>query len=267
MMEKIRDISSAVIDAYVKDKIPLNDSILHLFDSIDNNEILKRICELVNQNVYLSLFHTSGIDRSNIVFDVADYEKLKSEINKRKMAMNDYSVGPKDYRNSLEIVAVPVEIKRPIDKTAGIDQKYLLINELNRFEKLAGFLEIVKSAEIGSVDQNFDKILKDSLAIVHKGESLGDMAKLASRNIQEMGLNPAKIMRVYDEVSKAIGDEGYYVRNDFTKISSQKINKNSDILKPSKEIALSIEKIAALNEMIENVKKVIAGYKNELKKQ
>jgi hypothetical protein len=93
------------------------------------------------------------------------------------------------------------------------------------------------------------------------------MAKLASRNIQEMGLNPAKIMRVYDEVSKAIGDEGYHVRNDFTKISSQKINKNSDILKPSKEIALSIEKIAALNEMIENVKKVIAGYKNELKKQ
>ena len=260
MVDKIRDISYVVVEAYTKNKTPLNDAILKVSDSIDNEEVLKRICELANQNVYLSLFHSPGVDRSNIVFDVADFAKLKDEINKRKLAMNDYALAPDDYRKTLTVAVVPIQMEPMVDKTAAINDKYRLIAERDCLQKLANLLSSIKTAEIQSVEDNYTKLLKDSIQIVHQGESFGDLAKLASRNVSELGLNPDKIIEIYSDVSKLIADEGYHVREDFTKISSLKINRDSEVLQPSKEIALSIEKVATLNEMLTKVNKFIEAY-------
>jgi hypothetical protein len=259
MMDKIRDIAYAVVEAYTKNKTPLNDAILHISDTIDNDEVLKRVCELANQNVYLSLFHTPGIDRSCISFDVADFATLQKEINKRKLAMNDYAAAPDDHKKTLTITVVPVE-NTTVDKTAAIHDKYRLIAERDCLRKLANMLGMIKTSEIKSVEQHYNKILQDSLTIVHQGESLGDMAKLASRNIVEHGMDPTKIMEVYSEVAKMISDEGYHVNTEFTKTSSQKINPRAEILQPSKEIALSIEKVASINEMLSKVNRFIEAY-------
>ena len=259
MVYKIRDIAYAVVEAYTKNKTPLNDAILQVSDTIDNDEVLKRVCELVNQNVYLFLFHTPGIDRSCISFDVADFTALQKEINKRKLAMNDYASAPDDHKKTLTITVVPVE-NTTVDKTAAIHDKYRLIAERDCLKKLANMLGMIKTSEIKSVEQHYNKILQDSLTIVHQGESLGDMAKLASRNIVEYGMNPTKIMEVYNDVAKMISDDGYHVNTEFTKISSQKINSRSEILQPSKEIALSIEKVASINEMLSKVNRFIEAY-------
>lgn len=260
MVDKIRDIAYVVVEAYAKNKTPLNDSILKVSDSIDNEEVLKRVCELANQNVYLSLFHSPGADRSNIVFDVADFAKLKDEINKRKLAMNDYAVAPDDFRKTLTVAVVPVQMEQMEDKTAAINDKYRLIAERDCLQKLANLLGSIKVSEIQSVEDNYTKLLKDSMQIVHQGESLGDMAKLASRNVSELGLNPSKIVEIYADVSKLMADEGFRVREDFTKTSSMKINRESEVLQPSKEIALSIEKVAAVNEMLAKINKFIEAY-------
>jgi predicted regulator of amino acid metabolism with ACT domain len=256
MIDKIRDIAYAVVEAFTKNKTPLNDAILQVSDTIENEEVLKRVCELVNQNVYLSLFHAPGADRSNIVFDVADFEKIKQGMSK----MNDYAIAPSDFRKTLTITAVPVEMEPMVDKTAVINNKYQLLEERDSLKRAADVFLLMKTAEINSVEENFNKLLKDSIAIVHQGESLGDMAKIASRNVIEMGLSPEKVMSIYSDVSKLIANEGYHVREDFTKISSQKINPKSEILQPSKEIALSIEKIGALNQMLNKINTIIEGY-------
>lgn len=260
MTDKIRDIAYAVVEAYTKNKTPLNEAILHISDTIDNDEVLKRVCELANQNVYLSLFHTPGIDRSGISFDVADYATLQKEINKRKLAMNDYASAPEDHKKTLTITVVPVEAPATIDKTAAIHNKYRLIAERDCLKKLANMLGMIKTSEIKSVEQHYNQILQDSLSIVHQGESLGDMAKLASRNIVEHGMNPTKVMELYSDVAQLISNEGYHVNTEFTKTSSQKINPRADILQPSKEIALSIEKVASINEMLSKVNKFIEAY-------
>lgn len=260
MVDKIRDIAYSVVEAYTKNKTPLNDAILHVSDTIDNDEVLKRICELVNQNVYLSLFHTPGIDRSNISFDLADFAALQKEINKRKLAMNDYASAPEDHKRTLTITVVPVEAPSTVDKTAAINDKYRLMAERDCLKKLANMLGMIKTSEIKSVEQHYNKILQDSLSIVHQGESLGDMAKLASRNIAEHGMDPTKVMEIYSDIANLISNEGYHVNTEFTKTSSQKINPRSELLQPSKEIALSIEKVASINEMLSKVNRFIEAY-------
>jgi hypothetical protein len=261
MIDKIRDIAYAVVEAFTKNKTPLNDAILQVADTIDNEEVLKRVCELVNQNVYLSLFHAPGVDRSNIIFDIADFEKIKQGMSK----MNDYAVAPSDFRRTLTVTAVPVEIAPTVDKTAAINDKYLLISERDSLKRAADMFLLIKTSEVHSVEKNFNRLLKDSMVIVHQGESIGDMAKIACRNISEMGLNPNKIMNIYSDVAKLISDEGYSVREDFTKISSQKINTESELLQPAKEITLSMEKIGVLNQMLSKINKVIEGYEVAIK--
>lgn len=263
MIQKIKDIAFAVVDAYSKG-VPLNDSILAVADSIDNEEILKRVCELANNNVYLSIFHTPSVDRSNIVFDVADFDKINSEIKRRKFEMNDYSTGPSAIKYNVADQA-PSDKVVVMSKSAELNDMNMKIAELGVIQRFQRYTETIKSAELKSMESSFNKMANDATFVVSTGESIADMAKLASRNVADMGLSSSRVMEAYDEIHQHLVSTGHKVNTDFTKISSMRINRNSEILKPSTEFALSIEKVAALNEMLSNIKTVIGIYTNAIK--
>jgi hypothetical protein len=50
---------------------------------------------------------------------------------------------------------------------------------------------------------------------------------------------------------------GFHVKTDFTKISSLRINNDSEMLKPVRQFVLALEKIAAASEICEGIQKRI----------
>ena len=77
LISKIKDLAHNISEGYLIFGKPINGQIYESYENgeIENNEILKRVCELVNQNVYLSLFHDNVTDNSDIKFEYANYDK------------------------------------------------------------------------------------------------------------------------------------------------------------------------------------------------
>ena len=96
--------------------------------------------------------------------------------------------------------------------------------------------------------------------MISNGESIGDIAKIASRYVKDMGLDPMKIAAAYDVIHKDLIGDGFTVKTGFTKMSSLRINKNAEMLKPVDQLIMSLEKIAATTEMLQNVNKTVAAF-------
>ena len=261
IIRRIKNIAHEVSEGYLLFDRSMNEAILQKFDDgeIDNTEILKRICEHANQNVYLSKFNDG--DRSNILFNIADYDLIKENIDESEQSMELYDTPPEDFRSALQMVVEGVE------KTASLETEKLSgesVNEANEFRnRYASFANVVgmmKTASEAELESGFNLMYHDAKRIVANGDSLGDMAKIASRCAIEDGVNPNGVMKAYSIIEEELNGSGYNVRNDFTKTSSLKINHQSIALRPIKEMALAIEKIAALEEMKANLDNITKAF-------
>lgn len=268
----IRDIASQVSENYVICNDDMNDAILQkALEEELNKEVIKRICEQANQNVYLALFNDKGTDRSNITFDLADFNTIYDKIQESENAMNDYTKSPDDFRNQLELaVAEPVVVTEGIDteneKIASLEQN---VFDVDKYKKLLSKAEMIKSAELQNAYDRFSDIFRDTKRLVHEGESIADMAKIAMRYVREIGAEEGsmeKIAKAYDLIDEELKNNGYTVNDGFTKISSQTINHKSNLLKPVKEYVLSLSKVASLNTMIDTLKSRIGEYNAEITK-
>lgn len=266
IIQKIKDLAHKVSEDYLLFNKDMNESLSDLFQdgSIENLEILKRICEQANQNVYLALFHDPDVDNSNIVFDIAEFDKVSLNKKKSEEAMKDYNTPPKDYRSQLELIVESVPTEKSEGEKLGelsevIEYKNSLSNLLNR-------VGIMKSAEAKVAEESLNKMAHDAKILVSNGDSLGDIAKLAARHVKEnIGGDAIKIARCYDIIHKDLVKSNFNVKTGFTKISSNTINKNSFILKPVEEFSMSTAKIAGFSEMEENLKKVLNAFNNTIK--
>ena len=82
-------------DKFVRHKTPLNDTILAvaLKDNL-NSEIVKRICEEANKNVYLALWKSETVDKSKIVFPRAQDDVIMQNIQTETADAADYILPP-----------------------------------------------------------------------------------------------------------------------------------------------------------------------------
>jgi hypothetical protein len=237
----------------------MNESLIEMYQDgeIENSEILKRICEQANQNVYLALFHKVGANKSNITFDLADYSKILTVAKESEEAMNDYKTPPEDFRSALEIAIMPNTPKSEGEKLGELNE---VVEYRQVFRNFLNRIDIMKTAEAQIAEKAFDKMARDTKILVSNGESIGDISKIATRYAKEkLGVDFIKVAKCYDIIHKGLKDN-FNIKTGFTKLSSKRINFESEIIKPVHDFTMSIAKIAGLNEMKESVEKVLATF-------
>jgi hypothetical protein len=272
LIDHIKNIAHDISENYIIYKKDLNESILEVYynGGIDNFEILKRICELVNQNVYLAIYNDSSADKTNIQFPLADFEYLKNEIQQSEKNMNDYEMPPEDFHNNVMTIINDNDISLesiPESKYSYLNDFTKLSQYNNSIDKFVNTLQCIKSQEIRNSKEELLKIAKQTKSMVFNKESIGDIAKLSSRYLKSEGFDIDKIAAVYNLIHKDLIKDGFIVSTEFTKVSSLTINKNSEILKPVKEFMLCIEKAAACQEMIDNIFKLNQSIKKVINEE
>jgi hypothetical protein len=107
--EILKELSKTAARRYIKDKVPLNESIMKIAQEEQalNPEHIKRIVEMANTDVYLHL-HGNEEDK-NVFFDIADpstiLEELGSVEKKAEYDLSDYKISPKK-SNQIKTAAV-----------------------------------------------------------------------------------------------------------------------------------------------------------------
>jgi len=269
IIQRIKNIAHEVSEGYLLFDKDMNEAITLRLNNgdIDNKEMLKRICEHANQNVYLAKFQDSQ-NRGNITFKLADYNDIKQSIDESENAMELYDKPPEDFRSSLEMAVEKIINDNSEEKTAEaqIDALYILNEYKQVFVKLANAAEILKTEASNEVESNFNLIFHDAKRMVANGESLGDISKIASRCVVEDGLDPQPIMKTYGIIEKEMSDSGFSVDTEFTKLSSMRINHSSLMLRPVKSMSMALEKIAAFEEMFNNINGIVKTIEDFVRK-
>ena len=258
IIQRIKNIAHEVSEGYLIFGSSMNDAIIAKADEIDNMEMLKRICEHANQNVYLAKFQDPA-NRNNISFELSDFDTIKKNIQESEKSMELYDTPPDDFRSSLELA---VEAPSETEKTASCnhDEIFEAMQYKHQFERMANAFGMMKTAAMEEFESGFNLLYHDAKKLVAHGDSLGDMAKIAARCVKEDGLDPTSVMKAYGIIEKELVSSGFSVNTDFTKLSSMKINHSSVYLRPAKDMSIAIEKIAALEEMEENIKTIINAF-------
>jgi hypothetical protein len=266
LIQEIKEASHKVTEDFMLHNTSPNDTIEEMIKngSIENEEILKRVCETSNQSIYLSLFNSPDTNNENIVFDYADFEKLSSAIKTRENHMNDYNTAPKDFRNSLAFIIQPSEEVKVASEFDNLKEIKKVANDLNKLTLFRNSLETLKAEEVKTAEQAYSVIADQTKEMVVNGDSIGDISKIASRHVKDAGLDFTKVAKAYDIIHDDIKKSGFDVDTSFSKISSQKINTEAEMLYPVEEFTISIEKVAACEEMINNIDNHIKAYKKVL---
>jgi predicted small metal-binding protein len=276
IIQTIKDVAHRVSEDYIFTKKNMNDSLVEAYinGEVENEEVLKRICEHANQNVYLSLFNDNTINKANITFDIADFNTILPIIRESENAMNDLNNSPNDYRSSISPALTPkknmfekenddqgeeneqtAEIQSAVEKTSELN---LIVEYRNTLKNFIDKVACLKGSEEKNAETAFNKMAEDAKILVAKDDSIGDISKIATRYAKELGVdNFMKVAEAYDMIHKDLVAGNYHVKTEFTKMSSLRINYSAEILKPVKEFAMSISKIAGFDEMHKNALKTL----------
>ena len=224
---------------------------------VSNEAILKRICEQVNQNIYLGLFNKPNAKKSDISFPLLDFNEMKEYFQKSENAMNDYKTSPSDLKGAFEVVMAADS--DGINKQAALEGAAENNSENSKaLKSLLSSVGAMKTAEARDAENAYDTILNETKQMIHSGDSIGDIAKIAACSIRDIGLNPMPLITMYDDIHQKIASDGTKVSTEITKVSSQKADVNSDVVKSINRYVISLEKYAAFDTMEKNIKKAIS---------
>lgn len=226
-----------------------------------NNEMIKRVCEQANKNTYLGQYHNANVDRSNIVFPYADFDRIKSAVNDEDTAMKDYGTSPDDYRMVVEKTASAPEYEQsPQDKARDKHESLQKVAALR--DKLRGLrqgMETVKIAGLRHAELCVGRMHELGRNMVANGENYGDIMKIACRHVKAQGYGFEKTASALAYVGEAIAESGLTVTSTMTKISSvPSINGSHPMNVSALGYASELEKVAAANEFISGVNTHIA---------
>lgn len=227
-----------------------------------NEEIIKRICELANQNTYLTLFNTDRNGRGNIQFDMADSEEILNRLKEKAMAVSDYLTAPTDFRATLAM-AIPSgdDVAEKIEEVIDPLQEKIrnLAERISLNDKLKALLANIKTMEYKEkedAEKNVVKVSSDCKALVFNGESFGDMAKLALRFTKEKDFPLEKTAKLYDLIHEDLKKSGFHVNEELTKISSENVNAKSRLFEPLHNYHMNLVKLSGFREMRRNLEKL-----------
>lgn len=255
LIDSIKEMAHQVAEDYLLLDKDMNDSLVSLYQNgdIENDEILKRVCEFANQNVYLSMFHNPAISSSNISFDMAKSSRVLVDAQESEDSMINYDTPPKDFRSEMDIEVTPrsteeSEGEKLASLNVAIEYRQVLRNFLSR-------VETMKTASEYGAENAFNRMSSDAKVLIAKGNSIGDLSKIACRYVKEdMEGDFEKVAKSYVLIHESLIKGGFHVKTGFTKLSSQRINTKADVLIPVREFALSLSKVAGFVEMENNIR-------------
>jgi len=268
LIQRIKNSAHKVSEDYLLFNRSMNESLGDLIKegSVDNEEVLKRICEHSNQNVYLSLHGDPDIDKSNITFEVADFSKVAHILKESEKAMNDYNTPPKDFRRDLDFAVTKVFGESEMSGGEKIAELNEVVQHRDVLKSFLSKIEMMKTAEVNNAEQAFNEMANDAKTMVANGSSLGDISKIASRFVKEnMEGDFIKVAQCYNLIHDELLKSNFNVSTTFTKISSQRVNTDSRLLLPVKGFAESMAKLAGLEEMEDSVSKRLELFNKTIK--
>ena len=283
IIQTIKELAHKISEDYLLFNKDMNESIVELYQAglIENEEILKRVCEHANQNVYLGLFNDPNTNKANITFTIADFKTIIPVIREGDQAMNELNTPPMDFRKNLSSTVKPDdenenENEDSEDENEGTEKKsdlqkqselHTVIQYRDTLSNLLNKVSMMKCAEEKVAEESFTAMNKDARILVARGESIGDLSKIATRSVQEKGGCFEKVAQAYDMINKDLLDNNFNVNTEFTKLSSMKINHDSEILKPVNNFSMAILKIAGFEEMQSNLSKTLEAFDTVIKKE
>lgn len=256
----IKTIASKISENYLKNGANMNDAVLAVsVEKKINEEMIKALCAIINQNTYLSIFHADKEKRGNILFDLAKAEEVIKKIKELDMTNEDYLTAPTDFRLT-DQYDEPMEQVEDEEKEISFDEQLKLIDKKlrisDRLNNLVSAINSMEFQENQDAERNILKVSSYCKGLVANGESFGDMAKLALRYTKDNGLSMEKTAKLYSTIGQYLSNKGFKVPMELTKISSLEINKDFEAFKPLEEYHLNLLKVAGLKEMKDNIEKV-----------
>ena len=199
IVDKIKNLAHKISEDHLLLNSDMNEALIDLYENgeIDNEEILKRICEHANQNVYLGLFNQPDVDKSNIVFNKADYEIISGKIKESEDAMKDYNTPPEDFRSTLETAVLGDAIKTA-SSNSHLKELGTIVEQRQVLKNFRNQLGIMKTAAANDAETAISDIANDTKIMISNGDSIGDIAKIATRHVKEnMGGDAIKIAQCW----------------------------------------------------------------------
>lgn len=252
---EIKEMAHNVAEQYLLFGRPLNETIMNKYNNgdIENKAILKRVCELANQNVYLSLF-SKAEDKSNIKFDYADYDTIVSNINNMENGMNSYNDTPSDFRSSLmDFGDITPSVDEESEKIASLHVRNDYSNSLQSF---INNLTTVKHSLVKEAEESYIAIKNNIKNMSHYGETFDDMYKMARDYIVDEGMDFTKTAAAFNLSRTELEESGYTINDGLTKKASMTINGDSEYFKPIHKFAEATASIEAVDEIIANISNI-----------
>ena len=259
--KNIRELAYNTAKEHLTSGQDMNEYIYNLYvagDKIENNEILKRVCELANNNVYIALFKNPKTDRSNITFTLADAKGIIEKMNNKTVSPSktvdfDYISAPV---KKLNVKVASFEIEKTASEFDASLKKIATVHKLERgmscLVNMVSGLECVKTASENRMYDIIGRLSEIGAGITSNRESLGDMTKIAMKSVKDNygkeGVE--KIAKVCDYVMREVKARGFNISTDITKLSSSNIDVDGELYKLSNEFNLETEKIAACKKII-----------------
>ena len=244
MIERMNDIAAKISKDYLRTGADPNKTLRQYVErgDIENKEVYARICEKINNNIYLSLFN-ANTERSAISFPTAKKELY----NKFEEGDPVYNSIPKNYKDDfIDKTAAPVgrtENDRLRDMDALIEHR----------SKLAHLIESVHTmchSEIKNMEKHAQSISKVARDLTTQQQSVADYAALSGRVVEhECGLNPVFAQEKFAQAVGDISERGIRVNMEFTKTASATPDVKSSIYNAPIEYSNSNAKLAALAEI------------------
>lgn len=241
LLRIIHNGANKVTEEYLKKGVDPNTTIVSLISTgdIENEEILARICEKANQNIYLSIFKNTK-DRSKIIFPTANKEDF-AEFFKGEESV--YNNTPKDYKEGFD-TKLASKAPSEFDKINQVNEIVSFRNKLAHFaKKIEGMCndELVAQERYA---KDFEKVAND---IVMTGQSILDYSKLAGVVIEsKTDLSPKPFHEKVASIVEDYQNRGITLKDNFTKLANSVPDPDSSLYKSPVKYVESMAKTAAL---------------------
>jgi len=264
IIEKIKNITLEVLEQYAKN-IPANVTIKSFIDSgeIENLEVLRRICEQFNCNIYLTIFRNPNVNKYNINFDKADFDELAKSFKIKEEHMDDYNVIPIHYKEAKRKSIDELLQKKASQKFVfpGISEnlfsKAIIEEKVTHLEKFAAYVEREKYSSQKKLEESFMSLEKSIREAIYASDSIADLTKIASQYMNSNGYESKNIINAIAMISDQASKDGFALNLQLTKTSSLKINSKNKELELFKNYQKDLDTAKAFSNMSKEASKTL----------
>lgn len=245
--DDIAKYAYAAADKFIRHKVAMNDTIYDQASKNSlNSEVIKRVCEEANKNVYLALFKSEGTDKTKIEFPRAEDNVVMSKIQSADSDVADY--------------ILPPGVKTPVDSPASdnviehnkgiVGSRDALASTLNKVQLMLNSVKTMLQQEKVASEKSY-QILYGSMKKLAHNETFGDICKLAMRYSNYADLDTKASTEILKYAESHLSKE---LKLDYTttKIADGTIDPNFQLFKEFENCVHGIEKVAGLTEFVNN---------------